>query len=104
MDWKSKRDRIDRLTSRAVGGVTGLAEHASDAKVSSSVDGGREPVRLALHLSVEAGEVRLVEDFLDLDGVGIVVQDRWMYGQWKALISMCGAHCRLTWHEVAAQA
>jgi predicted small integral membrane protein len=29
-------------------------------------------------LSVKAGEVGLVEDFLDLYWVGVVVQDRWM--------------------------
>ena len=69
------------LTTRAVGGISGLAEHASDAEVAAGVDGGREPVRLTLHLSVEAGEVGLVDDFLDLYRVGVVVQDRWIYCQ-----------------------
>ena len=64
------------LTTRAVGGVSGLTEHASDTKVAAGVDSGREPVWLARHLSIEAGEVGLVEDLLDLYRVGIVVQDR----------------------------
>jgi hypothetical protein len=54
-----------------------LAKHASDTEVTAGVDGGREPVRLAFHLSVEAGEVGLVEDFLDLYRVGVIVQDSW---------------------------
>jgi len=57
-----------------------LAEHASDAEVTASVDGGREPCGLAFHLSVEAGEVGLVEDFLDFFGIGVGVQDTWLYG------------------------
>lgn len=73
--WTSWRYRIDDLTSGAVGGIPGLAKHAADAKVAAGVDSGREPGGLAFHLSVEAGEVGLVEDFLDLFRVGIGVQD-----------------------------
>lgn len=53
-----------------------MAEHASDTEVAAGVDGGREPVWLAFHLSVEASEVGLVDDLLDLYRVGVVVQDR----------------------------
>lgn len=92
------------LTSRAVGGVSGLAEHASDAKVTAGVDCGREPVGLTLHLSVEAGEVGLVEDFLDLYRVGVIVQDRWMVLSVKTLTQGVNTSQSLTRHEVAAQA
>lgn len=79
-DW-GRGAGIEQRTSRAVGGVSGLAEHASDTEVTAGMDGGREPVRLAFHLSIEAGEVGLVEDFLDLYWVGVVVQDSW--GTWS---------------------
>lgn len=64
-----------RLTSRAVGSVSGLAEDTSDAEVPACVDGGREEGGFAFHLPVEAGEVGLVEDFLHFFGVGVGVEN-----------------------------
>lgn len=105
MIWISGDGRIHQLTSRAVGGVSGLAKHASDTEVTASVNGGREPVRLAFRLSVEAGEVRLVEDFLDLYRVGVVVQDSWEASSARVpLIEGANKLQSLTGHEVAAQA
>ena len=105
MIWTSWRYRIDDLTSGAVGGVSGLAKHAADAKVAAGVDGGREPGGLAFHLSVEAGEVGLVEDFLDLYRVGVIVQDRWMVLSVKTSLTQgVNTSQSLTGHEVAAQA
>ena len=101
----SGRGRTDRLTSRAVGSVSGLAKHAADTEVAAGVDSGREPVGLTLHLSVEAGEVGLVEDFLDLYRVGVIVQDRWMVLSVKTSLTQgVNTSQSLTGHEVAAQA
>jgi len=58
-----------------------LSEETSYAEVTSGVDCGWEEGGLAFHLSVEAGEVGLVEDFLDFFWVGVGVEDRWRYNQ-----------------------
>jgi hypothetical protein len=71
--------RQDWLASRAVGRVSGLPEKATDTEVASGVDCGREECRLAFHLSVEAGEIGLVEHLLNFFGVGIGVQNSWKY-------------------------
>lgn len=67
--------RRARLTTWAVGSVTSLSHQAPDTEVATIVNGGRVESRLTLHLTIEGGEVGLIEDFLNFLWVGIDVQD-----------------------------